>query len=206
MARKHAIPVIVAVVLGGMPVLGAAGTAMAAAPAPAAVRPALRYQPPYPPPIPPVSPFDELEAAALLAALADATQPDEADEEEEQAREEDENPFDPVNAIINRAENAVANAGRPDDDDPHGQGWDPTRGLGGGDGDCDDGDGCCGGGGGCCGPGCAARKEVRGQAAQELPYTGAPVGLLASVGGGLLAAGSAVVLISARRRRSPHAR
>lgn len=58
--------------------------------------------------------------------------------------------------------------------------------------DCGD-DSCCSEES-CCSGGCHAVKE--------LPFTGAPVATVATLGGGLLAAGTAASLIAVRRRRS----
>ncbi|MEU7984223.1 hypothetical protein AB0B56_05085 [Streptosporangium canum] len=60
--------------------------------------------------------------------------------------------------------------------------------------DCDDDDNNCCSEESCCGGGCHAVKE--------LPFTGAPVATVATLGGGLLAAGTAASLIAVRRRRS----
>ncbi|WP_405146788.1 hypothetical protein OG589_05590 [Sphaerisporangium sp. NBC_01403] len=62
-------------------------------------------------------------------------------------------------------------------------------------------------GGGAPGGGAPGGEKPGGQkAGNRLPFTGAPVGALAGIGGGLLAAGTAGVLISVRRRRSAGAR
>ncbi|MFD8564450.1 hypothetical protein ACWDOR_38835 [Streptosporangium canum] len=62
--------------------------------------------------------------------------------------------------------------------------------------DCDDDNNCCSEES-CCGGGCHAVKE--------LPFTGAPVATVATLGGGLLAVGTAASLIAVRRRRSTSA-
>lgn len=59
------------------------------------------------------------------------------------------------------------------------------------------GGGGCGRGGRSCGPSAVAGKQ--------LPFTGAPMGAMAALGGGLLAAGATGTLISVRRRRSASA-
>ncbi|WP_433361688.1 hypothetical protein [Streptosporangium sp. CA-115845] len=75
-------------------------------------------------------------------------------------------------------------------------------------------EGCrnCGGncgGGGCgrsgrsCGPRAVAGKHA--VAGRQLPFTGAPMGAMAALGGGLLAVGATGTLISVRRRRSASA-
>ncbi|MFF0308437.1 hypothetical protein ACFYSC_13455 [Streptosporangium sp. NPDC004379] len=183
MSRRHAVPILLAAALAGAPVVGTAGAVATAA---SAAQPPGDEMKPYPPRPPvPADFFDDLADAALLNALANA---DERDEDEDE---------DPLNLVVRPTEAA--------DDAPQGNGWDPTRGLGGDDDDDDDDDDCGGGcGGGGCGPGCEARKEVSSQAA-ELPFTGAPVGLIAAAGSGLLAAGAAGVLLSVRRRRSSDA-
>ncbi|MEV7968962.1 hypothetical protein AB0O34_23670 [Sphaerisporangium sp. NPDC088356] len=63
-------------------------------------------------------------------------------------------------------------------------------------------------GGGAPGGGAPGGEKPGGgqKAGNRLPFTGAPVGALAGIGGGLLAAGTAGVLISVRRRRSAGAR
>ncbi|MFJ2029950.1 hypothetical protein [Streptosporangium sp. NPDC087985] len=66
------------------------------------------------------------------------------------------------------------------------------------------GHGRCGGCGTC--GGCRGGHRPSATAAEELPFTGAPVALIATVGAGLLAAGAAGTLISIRRRRSSSAR
>ncbi|MEU6740495.1 hypothetical protein [Streptosporangium sandarakinum] len=182
-------PILLAAALAGAPVLGTAGAVTAAASA--AQSPGDEMKP-YPPrPFGPGDFFDDLADAALLDALANA------DERDPDAEDEDED-GDPLNLLVRPTEDA--------DDVPPGGDFDPTRGLGGGDDDDDDDDDDCGGGcgGGGCGPGCEARKEVSSQAA-ELPFTGAPVGLIAAAGGGLLAVGATGVLLSVRRRRSSDA-
>ncbi|MGV9532732.1 LPXTG cell wall anchor domain-containing protein [Streptosporangium sandarakinum] len=184
-------PILLAAALTGAPVLGTAGAVAAAS----AAQPPSHEMQPYPPrPFGPGDFFDDLADAALLEALANANErdPDAEDADED----EDENP---LNLLVRPTEAA--------DDVPPGDEFDPTRGLGGGDGDDDDDDdGDCGGGcgGGGCGPGCEARKQVSSQAA-ELPFTGAPVGLIAAAGGGLLAVGATGILLSVRRRRSSDA-
>ncbi|MFF0246088.1 LPXTG cell wall anchor domain-containing protein [Streptosporangium sandarakinum] len=191
MTRRHAVPILLAAALTGAPVLGTAGAVAAAS----AAQPPSHEMQPYPPrPFGPGDFFDDLADAALLEALANANErdPDAEDADED----EDENP---LNLLVRPTEAA--------DDVPPGDEFDPTRGLGGGDGDDDDDDdGDCGGGcgGGGCGPGCEARKQVSSQAA-ELPFTGAPVGLIAAAGGGLLAVGATGILLSVRRRRSSDA-
>ncbi|MFG1876770.1 hypothetical protein ACGFIV_18185 [Sphaerisporangium sp. NPDC049003] len=61
--------------------------------------------------------------------------------------------------------------------------------------------------GGQAGGGAPGGEKPGGQkAGNRLPFTGAPVGAIAGIGGGLLAAGTAGVLISVRRRRSAGAR
>lgn len=182
MTRRHAVPILLAAALAGAPVLGTASAVAAAASA--AQSPGDEMKP-YPPrPFGPGDFFDDLADAALLDALANADERDDGDDEDE----------DPLNLVVRPTEAA--------DDVPQGNGWDPTRGLDDDDDDDDDCGGGCGGGG--CGPGCEARKQVSGQAA-ELPFTGAPVGLIAAAGGGLLAVGATGVLLSVRRRRSSDA-
>ncbi|MGV9324982.1 hypothetical protein [Streptosporangium sandarakinum] len=182
-------PMLLAAALAGAPVLGTAGAVAAAS----AAQPSSHEMQPYPPrPFGSADFFDDLAEAALLNALANDGRDEDAEDEDE---DEDENP---LNLLVRPTEAA--------DDVPPGGDFDPTRGLGGGDGDDDDDDDDCGGGcgGGGCGPGCEARKQVSSQAA-ELPFTGAPVGLIAAAGGGLLAVGATGILLSMRRRRSSDA-
>ncbi|MDP9866828.1 MULTISPECIES: hypothetical protein [Streptosporangium] len=73
--------------------------------------------------------------------------------------------------------------------------WDPNF-------DCDDDGGCCDSSSCCGGGGCRGTVEKTGP---ELPFTGAPVAAVATLGGGLLAAGTATTAIAARRRRSTSA-
>lgn len=69
-------------------------------------------------------------------------------------------------------------------------------------------EGCRNCGGNCRGGGCGRSGRScrpRAVAGKQLPFTGAPMGSMAALGGGLLAVGATGTLISVRRRRSASA-
>ncbi|GAA4229565.1 hypothetical protein FHR32_000096 [Streptosporangium album] len=181
MAGKQTISLLIAMAVGGGPVLGLAETATADADLSPPVA-ALRAHP-YPP-------VPDIDTGDPFMGEGDFGGPEQAIEDLAEGK---------VNAIMGKADTGLNGE---DDDGPaivqdsrNRQVIKLT--------DNDWGHGRCGGCGGCgrCGGGRRATAAAT-SGAGELPFTGAPVALIATMGAGLLAVGAAGTLISVRRRRS----